>query len=140
MAKMIAETDQTNLKIVPHLLVNQDSFSVKIVIASFQCIFAIAMMIVATDPMRRIAPNIPAMANSSNVKATPRCPDSAFQPTEDVTNNQIVPTVKMNSIVPSKNVPSTISSASITTAFPMFGFVTATTIAVTTRMKWHFAP
>ena len=66
MAKMIAVTTQMNQTLVDLLLVVQDSFSVTILIAFFQCIFAIAMMIAEINLMRKIALNILAMGNNSN--------------------------------------------------------------------------
>ena len=96
MVKMIAETDQTNLKIVPHLLVNQDSFSVTIVIVFFQCIFVIAMMIVEMALTKGIAKIFNVMVNNSNVRAITKLLDFASQLNVNVILKWIVPMAKTN--------------------------------------------
>ena len=64
--KMIVEMVWMNQTLVVLLHVVQDSFNVTILTVFFQCIFAIEMMIVVTDPMKKIALNILAMGNNSN--------------------------------------------------------------------------
>ena len=64
--KMIVEMVRMNQTLVVLLHVVQDSFNVTILTVFFQCIFAIEMMIVVTDLMKKVALNILAMENNSS--------------------------------------------------------------------------
>ena len=63
---MIVEMVRMSQTLVVLLHVVQDSFNVTILTVFFQCIFAIEMMIVVTDLMKKVALNILAMENNSS--------------------------------------------------------------------------
>ena len=66
MGMTIVEMVQMNQTLADLLHVVQDSFNVTILTVFFQCIFVIEMMIVVTDPMKKVALNILAMENNSS--------------------------------------------------------------------------
>lgn len=82
---MTAVTKATSRKIASLFHAGLANFSAKIATAFSPCKFAIEMMTVETDPMRKIAMIMPASENNSNVREMKACLASVFHLKEGAT-------------------------------------------------------